>query len=101
MYLRSTFAGLGMAAVLAIAPVSALAAAAVTIIPVARDSMLAPDGNGRFSTYGTYGEPVLNDAGQVAFTGRFSARREAAPMTAASTCGTPRKGWSSCCAKAT
>jgi len=39
----------------------------------ARDSMLSPDGNGRFSVYSDYGEPCINDAGQVAFAARLTA----------------------------
>lgn len=49
----------------------ARAAASVTITPLARSGMAAPDGNGTFGNYTHYREPVLNDAGEAAFTGRF------------------------------
>src|SRR5689334_16460070 len=51
----------------------ARATATVTIVPLARDGMAAPGGNGTFGSYFQYREPVLNDAGEAAFTGRFLA----------------------------
>lgn len=53
------------------APTRAHATASVTVIPLARQGMAAPDGNGSFGGYFTYRDPVLNDAGEAAFTGRF------------------------------
>jgi hypothetical protein len=50
-----------------------LALSAVTLTAAARDSMSSPDGNGRFSVYSDYGEPCINDAGQVAFAARLTA----------------------------
>src|SRR5262245_41496683 len=44
----------------------------VTMTAAARDSILSPDGNGRFSVYSDYGEPCINDAGQVAFAARLT-----------------------------
>ena len=52
---------------------SGAALATVTLTPAARDSTPSPDGNGRFSTYTEYGEPCINDAGQVAFVARLAA----------------------------
>jgi hypothetical protein len=49
----------------------ARAATSVTIVPLARQGMASPDGNGTFGAYTNYREPVLNDAGEAAFTGRF------------------------------
>ena len=49
----------------------ARATATVTIVPLARDGMSAPGGNGTFGSYFQYRDPVLNDAGEAAFTGRF------------------------------
>lgn len=50
-----------------------MAWSAVTLTPTARDSLASPDGNGRFSTYSEYGEPCINDLGQVAFAARLTA----------------------------
>ena len=54
------------------APAPARAAATVTITRLARQGMAAPDANGAFGSYTSYREPVLNDAGEAAFTGRFT-----------------------------
>ncbi len=51
---------------------TARAAATVTVTPLARQGDAAPDANGSFSTYFQYGDPVLNDAGEAAFMGRFA-----------------------------
>ncbi|MFN8177938.1 MAG: choice-of-anchor tandem repeat NxxGxxAF-containing protein [bacterium] len=57
---------------LAAPPVPRPALAAVTVTAAARDSLASPDGNGRFSGYSEYGEPCINDFGQVAFTARLT-----------------------------
>ncbi len=44
------------------------ALATVTAVPIAREAIPAPGGNGTFGQYSSYGEPCLNDASQVAFT---------------------------------
>ena len=41
-------------------------------IPVARDGEAAPDGNGVYGSYTSFGDPCLNDAGQVAFSARLT-----------------------------
>jgi hypothetical protein len=47
------------------------AAASVTVFTLARNGMAAPDANGSFGSFFSYRDPVLNDAGEIAFTGRF------------------------------
>ena len=48
------------------------AAAIVTAIPLAREGMASPDGNGAFWSYARYGEPCLNDASQATFWSRLT-----------------------------
>jgi hypothetical protein len=48
------------------------ALATVTAIPIAREANPAPGGNGSFGLYGSYGEPCVNDASQVAFTAQLT-----------------------------
>ncbi len=71
--MRHRTLALVLAAAASIASLHGLAHAAttVTVIPLARQGMAAPDGNGNFSTYFNYRDPVFNDAGEAAFTGRF------------------------------
>ena len=47
------------------------AAASVSVFTLVRLGQAAPDGNGTFGGYFSYRDPVLNDNGEVAFTGRF------------------------------
>jgi hypothetical protein len=53
------------------APAPARATASVTVIALARQGMAAPGGDGAFGGYFSYRAPVLDDAGEAAFTGRF------------------------------
>lgn len=48
------------------------ASSTVTWTAAARDSLASPDGNGRFSAYSDYGEPCINDLGQVVFAARLT-----------------------------
>jgi hypothetical protein len=62
-----------LAAALAIAGLSALAApAAADLIPLAREGDPSPDGNGTLGAYLSYAFPCVNDGGQVAFTTRLN-----------------------------
>ncbi|HEY6194232.1 MAG TPA: choice-of-anchor tandem repeat NxxGxxAF-containing protein [Candidatus Eisenbacteria bacterium] len=56
---------------LALAAGHAHAAATVTVFPLARNGTSAPDANGSFGSFFSYRDPVLNDAGEAAFVGRF------------------------------
>jgi hypothetical protein len=53
------------------APAPARATATVTVIALAKQGMASPDGNGSFGGYFTFSDPVLNEAGEAAFVGRF------------------------------
>lgn len=66
--LASTLAAALALATLLINPEPALA----TAIPVARDGEAAPDGNGVYGSYTSFGDPCLNDGGQVAFSARLT-----------------------------
>lgn len=72
MSLRSFLLGFAAGALLVAAPRPAGATPTVTVVTLARQGMPAPDGNGTFSSYFDYTDPVLNNAGQAAFTGRFA-----------------------------
>lgn len=47
--------------------------ASVSAVAIARDGMPAPGGNGAFGGYSNYGEPFVNDSGQVVFSCRLVA----------------------------
>ena len=66
--------GIALLLVAATGPVwapPAHATASVSVYALAKQGMTAPDGNGSFGGYFTFHDPVLNDAGEAAFTGRF------------------------------
>src|SRR5258706_7513766 len=66
--MKQLVTGALVALVLPSAALPGAALATVTAVPVARDGIPAPGGNGSFGTYFNYGEPCVNDASQVAFT---------------------------------
>ena len=72
MHLRSLVLVLAAAACMCLAAGHALAAATVTVFPLVRVDMPSPDGNGSFGSFFSFHDPVLNDAGEVAFVGRFN-----------------------------
>ena len=47
------------------------AAPSIAIVPITRDGQASPDANGSFPTFFDYGEPFLNDSGQVVFSCRL------------------------------
>jgi hypothetical protein len=59
------------AALAAWAPAPARATATITVIPLARQGMTRRTADGSFGGYLSYRAPVLDDAGEAAFTGRF------------------------------
>jgi len=71
MKLRHTILRLTAAACTWLSVGSVHAAPTVTVYTLARQGMPAPDANGSFAGYFTYRDPVLNDAGEAVFTGRF------------------------------
>jgi hypothetical protein len=78
MKLDALFARLALqpAAALAVVLAVAFLLAAPSVVraaavPVAREGEAAPDGNGTYGTYTSFGEPCLNDVGQVAFSARL------------------------------
>lgn len=71
MGLRSFLPGFAVGALLTFGSL-ADASPTVTVVPLARQGMPAPDGNGMFAGYFNYSDPVLNNAGEAAFTGRFT-----------------------------
>ena len=72
MHLRNLILVLAAAACMWLAAGRAHAAATVTVFPLARNGMPAPDANGSFGSYFSYHDPVLNEAGEVAFLAFFS-----------------------------
>jgi hypothetical protein len=73
MHLRNLTLVLAAAACMWLAAGRAHAAATVTVFPLARNGQPAPDANGSFGSFFSYHDPVLNEAGEVAFVGRFDA----------------------------
>jgi hypothetical protein len=73
MHLRHFVLVLAAAACAGLAAGRAHAAATVTVFPLARNGMTAPDANGSFGSFFSYHDPVLNEAGEIAFVGRFDA----------------------------
>lgn len=71
MHLRRLVLTLAVASCVALAVGRAHAAATVTVFPLARTGVAAPDANGSFGAFFSFRDPVLNDAGEVAFVGRF------------------------------
>jgi len=60
------------AAAVAFASFVADASPLVTAINLVRQGVPAPDGNGSFYDYFSFADPIVNDAGEAAFTGRFT-----------------------------
>ena len=71
MHLRNLVLVLAAAACMWLAASRAHAAATVTVFTLARNGLAAPDANGSFGSYFSYHDPVLNEAGEIAFVGRF------------------------------
>ena len=72
MRLRSFLSGIAAGALLAVVPIAGQASPTVAIVNLARQGMPAPDGNGTFSNYFSFADPVLNNASEAGFTGRFT-----------------------------
>src|ERR1041385_7356055 len=71
MQLRKLVSACALAACALTSARVAAASGTVTVFPLARYGMPAPDGNGTFGAFFSYHDPVLDDAGEVCFVGRF------------------------------
>src|SRR5262245_46695487 len=61
---RARFAGMALFSLLLLVPALA---AAVDVVPIAIETGAAPGGNGAFGGYLSFGEPCINDSGQIGF----------------------------------
>lgn len=63
--------GFAAGVLLAFVPIPGAASPTVSVVNLARQDMPAPDGNGTYSNYFSFSDPVLNNASEAAWTGRF------------------------------